>query len=190
VARLVLDRWLVTDARPAAFLLWSTILTACGPTAVETPLPTESAFCTLVGCSDVVIVRFVDLLSNHAAALPLSATLVLDETTITANVALGRPGGEGCFGGAMGTACCVLDPPGEDSECVALVEGDLQVLLPVPAEGAFDGAKHGVVATVQGADGETLFTAAGSTHLRMNQPNGPECEPTCYQGGVEFAEPP
>lgn len=44
--------------------------------------------------------------------------------------------------------------------------------------------KHRVTLTVQGADGELLAEWGGTPEFERTQPNGPNCEPTCWLAEV------
>ncbi len=172
---------------PHAIALAALVLAGCSDDAPETTPPAELASCTLVGCDDVVLVRFRDLLALHANALPLTAEVSMDGQTTTAEIALGAPGAEGCVHSEEGTACCVLDPSGSEFDCWPEVNGDLRLMLHV-TQGVFDEALHDVSATVRGNDGAVLLDAQSTAELHMHQPNGPMCEPTCFQGGVQFPD--
>lgn len=173
--------------RTAMFASIAVILVGCEDLANEAPPPTKSTRCTLVGCDDAVFVTFVDLLAEHAGALPLTVELTMDgHPATTAEIYLGTKSGGGCWQNGEGVACCSSSPPADEFDCIPEVNGDLRITL--HPEVVFDQAVHGVGATVRGADGAVLLSDEGVAILHENQPNGPMCEPTCYQGGVELGD--
>lgn len=172
----------------ALLALTAALAPACGDPADETPKndqSTELTRCTLVGCSDVVVVDAEDLLARYGAGVPLTVEVTMDGETVTATIDLGAAPQKGCWQNDSGIACCSLDPPGDDFDCIPQAKEGLQMMLHVKTN-VFDKAEHTVSIVVRASDGGVLFMDQQTTTLHMYQPNGPKCEPTCYEGGVHF----
>lgn len=173
----------------AVFAFSAVILMGCDVPPDPAAPPAGPTTCNLVGCGDLVSVTFVDLLADHGGALPFTVELKMDGQIVsTTEVSLGTTPGGGCWQTEGGVACCSSSPPADEFECIPEVNGDLRMRLHVGPEGAFDHAVHAVGATVWGADGAVLLEDESVAVLHMHQPNGPMCEPTCFQGGVQLPE--
>lgn len=159
-------------------------LSAC-QTVDPLPLdPTDEARCTLVGCTHAVLLSLGPLLEDHAAALPLSLEGSVAGAAFAATLDLGSPGEPACHTSAGGTACCPVTAGAPDLECSAAPGFDVRLIRRVEAPAAHEGAVLPFSVTVRAADGAPLEAWDGTVVLSAFQPNGPGCEPVCYQGGA------
>lgn len=161
--------------RLAASALVITIAACSDPSRV-TAVSEQEHRCTLVGCDDTLVATLEGFLEAEAH-LPITFHVCLDD----------RPCEMFWVGmSPAGPVCSLQNPKSALIEDCWVSDGRMTFLLSIDPEGAFDKAEHAVRlnATTQG--GAAVFSDEQTGMLTKRQPNGPACEPTCYQGGVSF----
>ena len=143
--------------------------------------------CTQVGCDYRVEARFTNLLTGPSDTLPLTIEACVDGQCVTATVDLGTSdtNASDCNVSAQGTACCTFDPPAPGVQCLATVGGSVSITFPL--DDSEPAAGHTLKGTVRDKRGAELLS--GEKVVPPSQPNGPDCEPTCYGGSVSFGTP-
>ncbi|MEM9691487.1 MAG: hypothetical protein AAGA56_02995 [Myxococcota bacterium] len=161
------------------------MLLGCSSTGDDEDPPT----CTLVGCSSnlVGVVDGAALAQAYPDELsmgPLDISLCQEgQTCGTFQLRLADvdpADGTACVptnstaGGAQ-LLCCEDD----DHGCRTSPDGELHLTMPLPAEQA---PARGYSAALADTNGSPLGSSSGDLEVFINQPNGPECGPTCYTG--------
>lgn len=146
---------------PLAGLALGVILAAC----VAPPVPDGPVLaCTLIGCeSQVVFEVGTDIVSGETYEVEACIDGLCESATVAVPPAQGQAMGAGLSGSLM------LDPQ--------------QDLVTLRLAGADYSGRHTVSLTLAGPDGQ-LTEMAAETEFERSQPNGPGCEPVCWQAIV------
>jgi hypothetical protein len=102
---------------------------------------------------------------------PLAVRACVGDACFDAEVAIDSREDEVCLG---------------DVDCWDRANEELTLVLPVPAEGLFEGAVHQVSVTITSATGDTLVFDSATVVLSGSQPQNPGCEPKCFSGHVDL----
>ena len=135
-------------------LLISVTLTACDALGVPGIVPVE---CTLIGCDSQVTFELSRGIGRGA----------------TYDV-------EACVDGRCTSARIEVSPDGFGSSGELTIDGD-RVVLVLP-EGEYAGV-HAVSLSLR-AEGHDPIEVEAVTEFERLQPNGPRCEPTCWQAMI------
>ncbi|APR88295.1 hypothetical protein A7982_13644 [Minicystis rosea] len=140
--------------------------------------------CSAVGCDYRVEARFTNILTGPNTPSPLTIEACIDDQCVTATVDL-ETNASDCDVSEQGTACCTFDPPAPGVQCLATVGGSVTITFPLgnsePAGG------HTIKGTVRDKNGAELLS--DEKVVPPSQPNGPDCDPTCYGGSVSLGKP-
>lgn len=141
-------------------------ITACGVTEQELG---GDVRCTLRGCESQVSVTLPDLGLGGKAGV-VKATMCFDDVCDTQRQTFERSGAS--FG-----------RQGSDVE-VSAFENDLVATLHLPG-GNYDATTEHRVTLKVSVDGAKPVTLARAVRLNRTQPNGPECDPVCWQAAIK-----
>ncbi|MBI4954033.1 MAG: hypothetical protein HY908_18565 [Myxococcales bacterium] len=138
--------------------------------------------CTLIGCSSFVEASAGPLAATYAADLPITAELCLDggvcrSFTVSAPVP------------PAATASCELvanGAPYDGTDCVVEPDGNVVLTVMLPPSGNYEGS-HVVRLRVLDASATELTSLTRDVVITGATPNGPACDPVCYQTSVDFA---
>lgn len=135
------------------------MLSACVAPPVPVPPDGAPVACTLIGCeSQVTFELSVDL----APGTTYEVEACIDGDCASATVEVPQAG--------LATSGRFTVDAGRDALTLRLPDGDY-------------GGAHGVTLSVAGSDG-VLVTVQNEVEFERLQPNGPRCEPVCWQATV------
>lgn len=125
--------------------------------------------CTEVGCESGVTVVLTKLAQIHASKLPIALHACLDDGS--------------CVDATVTASACTSVGM---ADCTVAADGSLEISIYMKAEPA-SGDGHTVHVTLEDNAGTAFFDATQPVSMKSFEPNGPDCEPTCYQGTTTLA---
>jgi len=151
----------------------------------RTPITIQT--CTVVGCVDTAVVTLQGLPFDDGSTLPIEVEVCREGDGACRYAEIGAteawvetaPGLD-CFSQEADRLCCTY-APGSFHSCIPFPSAGIRLALTLQ-ESVWVGAKHTVAVSARSAAGESLLDGTATIVLDVYQPNGPECEPTCFRG--------
>ena len=135
--------------------------------------------CTMVDCRSGVAIDLGKPGLRYAASLPLAIHVCFDASCD--DVVLADDRGHLTCGGTPGGA------PDQLTACFVSDSGSVEIDIGrIDTRYYGDGASHTMAVSFRDAAGHVVHEAARSVVLPAVHPNGPSCDPVCYQASVSL----